>query len=243
MTNVTDSVGTLPRNSALVIFDCDGVLVNSEPIANRILARALTHEGYPCTFEESILRFVGRDLTSIIDQVEGDLGRKLSDGFCEHLRTKTYAAFRKHLEPVSGISGALDRILFPKCVASSGAPEKIQLSLTVTGLRHHFGDALFSTQQVHRGKPYPDLFLHAALQFDIRPHACVVIEDSVPGVTGARAAGMKVFGYSGAEHASSDLAHSLSQAGAEPFFEMDLLPGLLINYFRKCYEADFKNTG
>ena len=243
MTNITGSVGTLPRNSPLVIFDCDGVLVNSEPIANRILARALAQEGYPCTFEESVLRFVGRDLASIIDQVEKDLGRTLSDGFCDRLRAKTYAAFRQHLEPVPGIDGALDQILFPKCVASSGSPEKILLSLTLTGLRHHFGDALFSTQQVQRGKPYPDLFLHAALQFDTRPHACVVVEDSVPGVTGARAAGMKVFGYAGAEHAYPGLANSLSQAGAEPFFEMDLLPGLLNNYFRKCCEAVFKNTG
>ena len=220
-----------PMKPALVIFDCDGVLVNSEPIANRILAETLTREGYPCTFAESVLRFVGLDLPAIIHQVERELGQKLSNGFYERLRADTDAAFCKHLKPVPGINAALDRILSPKCVASSGPPEKIKLSLDLTGLRHHFGEALFSAHQVPRGKPHPDLFLHAAHHFNVHPGECVVIEDSLPGVVGANAAGMTVLGYAGGDHVPPGHAECLSQVGADSFFTMDMLPCLLEKLF------------
>ena len=220
-----------PMKPALVIFDCDGVLVNSEPIANRILAETLTREGYPCTFAESVLRFVGLDLPAIIHQVERELGQKLSNGFYERLRADTDAAFCKHLKPVPGINAALDRILSPKCVASSGPSEKIKLSLDLTGLRHHFGEALFSAHQVPRGKPHPDLFLHAAHHFNVHPGECVVIEDSLPGVVGANAAGMTVLGYAGGDHVPPGHAKCLSQAGADSFFKMDMLPCLLEKLF------------
>ena len=221
-----------PLEPALVIFDCDGVLVDSEPIANRILAEALTSEGYACSFEQSVERFLGRDLPAIIREVEDGLGQKLSEGFFERLRADTYAAFRKQLQPVPGIDSALNYIACPKCVASSGPPEKIRLSLDLTGLRHHFGEALFSATQVSRGKPHPDLFLHAARYFDVQPEECVVVEDSVPGVLGAKAAGIPVLGYVGGDYVAPGHCKSLVEVGAKTFSKMDALPDLLEDLFK-----------
>ena len=221
-----------PVEPALVIFDCDGVLVNSEPIANRILAEALTSEGYVCSFEESVERFLGRDLPTIIREVEDGFGQTLSEGFIERLRDDTYAAFCKHLQPIPGIDSALGYIVSPKCVASSGPPEKIRLSLDLTGLRHHFGEALFSATQVSRGKPHPDLFFHASRYFDVQPEACVVVEDSVPGVLGAKAAGMQVLGYAGGDYVAPGHHKSLMEAGAKTFSKMDALPDFLQNLFK-----------
>ena len=212
---------------ALIIFDCDGVQVDSEPIANRILSTFLNKEGYQCSFAESVKKFVGKDLPSILRQVECELGRHLSEGFMQRLRTETYKAFKEHLRPVDGIEMVLDQILAPKCVASSGNMEKMDLTLNLTGLRHHFGDAIFSAHQVPQGKPHPDLFLHAARHFGVSPHLCTVIEDSVPGVVGARAAGMTVLGYAGGKYIPPRHDQSLSEAGAQVFFTMRALPGLL----------------
>ncbi len=216
-----------PVEPALIIFDCDGVLVNSEPIANRILAEALTSEGYVCSFEDSVERFLGRDLPTIIREVEDSFGQKLSEGFFDKLRADTYAASQNNLQPVPGIDSALGYIACPKCVASSGPPEKIRLSLDLTGLRHHFGEALFSAPQASRGKPHPDLFLHASRQFDVQPEDCVVVEDSVPGVLGARAAGMAVLGYAGGDYIAPGHCKSRMEAGAKTFSKMDALPDLL----------------
>ena len=222
----------LPTEPTLVIFDCDGVLVNSEPIANQILANTLTAEGYECSFQESIEQFLGRDLPSIIREVEDSLGQKLSEGFLEGLRANTYAAFREHLQPIPGVDAALCRITFPKCVASSGPPEKIRLSLGLTRLRHHFGEALFSATQVSRGKPHPDLFLHAARYFDAHPGECVVVEASVPGVLGAKAAGMAVLGYAGGDYITPGHCKSLMDAGAKTFSKMGALPNLIKDIFK-----------
>ena len=114
---------------ALIIFDCDGVLVDSEPIANRVLSTFLNNEGYGCSFAESVKKFVGKDLPSILRQVECELGRPLSEGFMQRLQTETYKAFKKHLRPVDGIEMVLDQIAAPKCVASSGNMEKMNLTL------------------------------------------------------------------------------------------------------------------
>ncbi len=216
---------------ALIIFDCDGVLVDSEPIANRILAQSLSKEGYECSFEDSIEKFVGRDLTTIVNQVETELGRELSERFFEQLQAQTYATFQKYLKPVPGIGAVLGKISLPKCVASSGTIDKIEFTLTLTGLRHHFGSAVFSASQVPRGKPYPDLFLHAAQQFSVSPNACIVVEDSIPGVLGARAAGMHVLGYAGGTHVRPNHDHLLTEAGAQVFLSMTSLPKLLTTKF------------
>ncbi|MEE2694603.1 MAG: HAD family hydrolase [Pseudomonadota bacterium] len=216
------------QNYALVIFDCDGVLVDSELIANKVLAQALTNEGYHCTFQESILRFVGLDLKTIQRQVEQKLGKKLSRGFNDALRIETTRVFQKELDPVVGIESALAGIHFPKCVASSGTREKIHLCLNLTGLSDYFPDTrIFSAEQVPRGKPAPDLFLHAAAKMHANPSDCVVIEDSIPGVIAARAAGMSVFGFAGGKHASSQHPALLAKVGAVVFDCMATLPNHL----------------
>ena len=218
-----------PRAPALIIFDSDGVLVDSEPIANRILAAHLDAAGYPCTFAQSVERFVGRALSSIIAMVEEDRGRPLPDGFYDAVQDATFAALRDELKPVPGVADALDRIAAPKCVASSGRIEKLDLTLGVTGLRGHFGDRLFSATMVRRGKPRPDLFLLAAARMGAAPADCVVVEDSVPGVAAARAAAMAVLGYAGGSHVAADHARRLADAGATVFTDMADLPDLILS--------------
>ena len=151
--------------------------------------------------------------------------------FFEQLQAQTYATFQKYLKPVPGIGAVLGKISLPKCVASSGTIDKIEFTLTLTGLRHHFGSAVFSASQVPRGKPYPDLFLHAAQQFSVSPNACIVVEDSIPGVLGARAAGMHVLGYAGGTHVRPNHDHLLTEAGAQVFLSMTSLPKLLTTKF------------
>ena len=221
---------SLLQNYALVIFDCDGVLVDSELIANKILANALTKEGYHCTFQESIIKFVGRDLQAIQQQVQHELGRRLSESFTTDLRLETVRAFTENLKPVKGIESALKRIPSCKCVASSGSLEKIHLCLSLTGLSNYFKkSSIFSAQDVPNGKPAPDLFLHAASRMNANPQDCVVVEDSVPGVIAAKAAGMPVFGYSGGEHTLSQHPADLAKAGALVFEDMAALPNHLQN--------------
>ncbi len=212
---------------ALIIFDCDGVLVDSEPIANRILAEMLTVEGYPCTFAESVEKFVGRSLASIISMVEDALGRRLTTTFADRIQENTFAAFKDELLPVPGVAAALEQVGERKCVASSGAPEKMRLTLGLTDLAHHFGDHVFSARMVANGKPAPDLFLYAAEQMKETPSSCLVVEDSVPGVTAARAAGMRVLGYVGGSHVQPDHGDRLASAGAEVFDDMSALPALI----------------
>lgn len=212
----------------LIIFDCDGVLVDSEPIANRVLARALTAAGYPCTVSQSVARFVGLSLNGIIARVEGELGRPLPAGFAEAVQAETFAAFRAELQPVPGVAEALARIgARKKCVASSGDPEKIRLSLGLTGLLDRFEPDIFSARMVARGKPHPDLFLHAAQAMATRPEHCLVVEDSLPGVTAARAAGMRALGYAAGSHTGPDHERALARAGARTFTTMARLPDLI----------------
>lgn len=217
------------RAPELIIFDSDGVLVDSEPIANRILAAHLSATGYPCTFAQSVERFVGRSLSSIIAMVEEDRGHPLPDGFYDAVQDATFAALREELKPVPGVADALRHIAARKCVASSGRIEKLDLTLGVTGLRGHFGDRLFSATMVRRGKPHPDLFLLAAARMGAAPADCVVVEDSVPGVEAARAAAMAVLGYAGGSHVADGHAARLTGAGATVFTDMADLPDLILS--------------
>ena len=216
------------RHIRLVVFDCDGVLFDSEPIASRVLAEALTAAGYPVTPEACRQRFTGFSTPAIVAMVEADRGRPLPDGFEERLRRQDRAAFSAELEPVSGVAAALGRIPLAKCVASSGSLEKIRHSLALTGLLSHFEPHLFSTHMVATGKPAPDVFLLAAARMGVPPNACAAVEDSVAGVEAARAAGMMVLGFAGASHAGADHAGMLARAGADAVFgDMAELPGLL----------------
>lgn len=201
----------------LIIFDCDGVLVDSELIASRELAAYLTDLGRPTQAEECRQSFTGLSLHSVSVKIATEWGVTLPSDFVAQLRTRDRAAFERDLKPVPGIFQALEKLDLkgiPYCVASSGTPEKIRHSLTVTGLLKRFDNHLFSASQVVNGKPAPDLFLFAAQSMGFNPAACMVIEDSVAGVQGAKAAGMRVLGFTGASHCGPGYAATLSQADA-----------------------------
>lgn len=209
---------------ALVIFDCDGVLVDSEVIANRIMAETITANGIPISTEECRARFVGGTLQRVIDTVEQWLGKPLPPGWKEDFEARRNEAFRRELKPVPGAEAAVTAIRASGtaiCVASSGTLEKINLTLGLTGLKGHF-DNIFSATMVAHGKPAPDLFLYAAERMGQRPENCVVVEDSLLGVTAAVAAGMRVLAY-----AAEAGVESLRAVGGEPFEDMAELPGLL----------------
>ena len=146
----------------LVILDCDGVLVDSEPLSNRVLAALLTEIGLPTSYEDSVRDYMGRSLDACLERIEARLGRPPPADFAERLEERSFAAFRGGLEAVPGVEGALDRIDLPTCVASSGAHEKMRLTLGLVGLLGRFEGRLFSASDVARGKPDPALFLHAA---------------------------------------------------------------------------------
>jgi HAD superfamily hydrolase (TIGR01509 family) len=206
----------------LVIFDCDGVLVDSEPIGNRVLAALLTEIGLPTSYEESVRDYLGRSVASCLEIIESRLGRSVPEDFAEVLSRRTSEAFRGELQGVPGIERALDGIALPICVASSGPQEKMRLTLGLTGLLPRFEGRMFSATDVESGKPSPDLFLHAAASLGASVDRCAVVEDSVLGVRAGRAAGMTVFGFA----ARSD-PHALAAAGARVFRDMAVLPDLL----------------
>ena len=210
-----------------MIFDCDGVLVDSEPIANHILVEALTEAGYAISLDQAVEKFVGRSMAAVVGLVEAELGHSLPNGFLDHVQDKTFAAFRAELNAMPGVAAAIDGIDAPVCVASSGMPEKIALSLSVTGLARHFDGHVFSASMVSRGKPAPDLFLLAAEHMGASPERTLVIEDSVPGIQAAQAAGMSVFGFVGGGHANHALVERLRATGAPLFDDMEALPSLI----------------
>lgn len=211
----------------LVIFDCDGVLVDSEPIANRVLADLINRLGHPISVAETRAAFLGLSVAQEMKSLSRKIGRALPDDWYETVHAETYVAFRQSLRAVPGVEEVVARVRASDiafCIASSGALDKMELTLGLTGLRHYFGDRIFSSSMVARGKPHPDLFLHAAAQMGIAPNRAVVIEDSVPGVMGAKAAGMHVFAYTG--DPESDLS-GLVAAGGHIFTDMADLLGLL----------------
>jgi HAD superfamily hydrolase (TIGR01509 family) len=212
----------------LVIFDCDGVLVDSEPLSNTVFARALNREGLDWSVEETMRRLVGRSMKSCVEIIEGLLSRQLPEDFVHRLQADTLQAFRDApLQAVPGINEAIDAVEalgIKTCIASSGGFDKMEVSLGVTGLLSRFEGRIFSSSQVKRGKPYPDLFQHAAIEMNEQPFDCVVVEDSVPGAQAAAAAGMRALGYVGAAHADRD---AMGAAGALLFTDMKQLPELV----------------
>ncbi len=208
----------------LVIFDCDGVLVDSEPPANRVFAEMLAEHGLDLGFEETVRLLKGLSLTSCVALLTSRFDLDLPDDFTCRLQERTYAAFRDELTAVPGVRTAMAALGRPCCVASSGGIEKMRFTLGLAGLLDLFDGRLFSAEQVARGKPHPDLFLHAAAAMGHRPAACVVIEDSLPGVAAAQAAGMAVLGFAGTALAD---AAALRAAGARVFTDMADLPALI----------------
>ncbi|MEU6098242.1 HAD family hydrolase [Streptomyces sp. NPDC047079] len=183
----------------LVIFDNDGVLVDSEPISNRLLAAYLTELGHPTTYEDSIRDYMGSAMHRVHDLVRERTGQRLPDDFDDVFHARVFAEFERELKPVTGVVDVLEKLCadgVPYCVASSGSHERIRVGHRTTGLDRWFDDArIFSSQDVGRGKPAPDLFLHAAERMGFAPERCVVVEDSPLGVRAAVAAGMDVYGF------------------------------------------------
>jgi HAD superfamily hydrolase (TIGR01509 family) len=183
------------RSVGLVIFDCDGVLVDSEPISARVGAQVLTDLGWRVTAEELIRRFAGCTDAYWRESVEAELGRPLGDDWDAPYRSWYEDAFDAELSAVPGVLAAVEALGVPCCVASNGSHEKVRANLRRTGLADLFEDRIFSAQDVAHGKPAPDLFLHAARTMGVAPEHCVVVEDSPTGLTAARAAGMRSLAY------------------------------------------------
>lgn len=178
-----------------VIFDCDGTLVDSEPLGNEVFALLLREQGICMTQQEALARFVGRKLAECIAEVELESGIKLPSSFIPDLRRRTAAIFKKQLKPVVGALDLVKSLRVPICVASSGPRDKIQLSLTLTGLLPYFAGRIFSSYELGSWKPEPAIFLHAAEQLSCPPVECLVVEDSFAGVQAALAAGMHVVAF------------------------------------------------
>jgi HAD superfamily hydrolase (TIGR01509 family) len=184
----------------LVIFDCDGVLVDSETITNRVFARLITEAGWPVSFEDCCAELKGRSMKDCVAKIEANLDYKLDPGWPDQYRDESYAALRDEIEAMPGAKEAIDLIGNAgrkMCIASSGPMEKMQITLGQTGLMSHFDGLIYNSDMVDRGKPAPDLFLHAAKEMGVAPEATIVIEDSPVGARAARAAGMTCLGYVG----------------------------------------------
>ncbi|MFI1967365.1 HAD family hydrolase [Streptomyces pathocidini] len=212
----------------LVIFDNDGVLVDSEWLSNTILAAYLTELGHPTTYEDSIRDYMGGAVHRVHDLVFERSGRRLPEDFDGVLHARIFEAFRRELQPVAGVVEVLDKLAADGvscCVASSGSHERIRVALGKTGLYGRFGEGrVFSSQDVGRGKPAPDLFLHTAAALGVPAQRCAVVEDSLLGVRAARAAGMDVYGFTAMTPAAR-----LADAGAtELFRDMKDLLQLLV---------------
>ncbi|MEU7717260.1 HAD family hydrolase [Streptomyces tibetensis] len=183
----------------LVIFDNDGVLVDSEPISNRLLAAYLTELGHPTTYEDSLRDYMGAAMHRVHDLIGERTGQRLPENFDDVFHGRVFAAFEEELKPVAGVEQVLQTLTadaVPYCVASSGSHERIRVGHRTTGLDRWFDERrIFSSQDVGRGKPAPDLFLYAAERMGVAPERCVVVEDSPLGVRAAVAAGMDVYGF------------------------------------------------
>jgi HAD superfamily hydrolase (TIGR01509 family) len=202
----------------LIIFDCDGVLVDSEVLACRCLCEALAGCGIEVGLEETLDLFLGRSLDAVLDHYQA-LGRSIPRQFPAELMAKVQETFRAALCPIEGVGSVLEGLQMPHCVASSSTLDRVSLSLSLTGLARHFGDRLYTAQMVDRGKPAPDLFLYAARRMQADPARTLVIEDSVSGVRAAKAAGMTVWGFVGGSHYRvRDGAANLHEAGADRVF-------------------------
>jgi HAD superfamily hydrolase (TIGR01509 family) len=198
----------------MIIFDCDGVLVDSEIISNQADADALTRLGYPITAAEMIRRFIGWPKRDIWAQIARERGAPFPDGVLAAVEADIKSRYRASLEAIPGVAEAVRAVGAPRCVASSSEMVKLRLALEVAGLLDLFDPNIFSASQVPRGKPAPDLFMFAASAMGVAPADCVVVEDSRAGVDAAVAAGMRVIGFTGGSHSFPGHAEALRSAGA-----------------------------
>ena len=202
----------------LIIFDCDGVLVDSELLSCQCLSEVLAEFDIALSQEQALDLFLGRS-TKAIEQHYRDLGQILPDGFLPRLKSQVLKTFPTSLQPIPGVAAVMSDLSVPFCVASSSDIDRVALSLDVTGLRTYFGDRIYTAQMVRHGKPAPDLFLLASERMGIQPARTLVIEDSVSGVEAGKAAGMTVWGFIGGSHyRGRDGRAILSGAGADRVF-------------------------
>jgi HAD superfamily hydrolase (TIGR01509 family) len=202
----------------LIIFDCDGVLVDSEVLSCRCLSEVLAEYGINLGVDQALDLFLGRSTTAVLDHYEA-LGRSIPEQFSAELRTGVRTAFLTALCPIEGVRAVLESLQTPYCVASSSDFDRVSFALSLTGLAPHFGKRLYTAQMVERGKPAPDLFLYAAERMHADPRRTLVIEDSVSGVRAAKAAGMTAWGFVGGSHYQSrDGKAILHAAGADRVF-------------------------
>jgi HAD superfamily hydrolase (TIGR01509 family) len=203
----------------LIIFDCDGVLVDSEVLSCRCLSEVLAGYGINLGLDQALDLFLGRSVAAVLEHY-GALGRSIPDQFPAELRAGVRAAFLSALRPIEGVSSLLECLRIPHCVASSSDVDRVSFSLALTGLAPHFDSRLYTSQMVEHGKPAPDLFLYAAERMQVDPHRTLVIEDSISGVKAGKAAGMTVWGFVGGSHYQSRDGNAiLRKAGADRVFE------------------------
>ncbi|EJN00538.1 HAD family hydrolase [Phyllobacterium sp. YR531] len=214
---------------SLVIFDCDGVLVDSEPISIAVLLEMIGKSGVTMSEDEAYDRFLGRSMATISKVLHEEYGFAASEADLDEMRNNLYSRFGSDLKPIPGIAETLKCLHLPRCVASSSQPERIRLSLELTGLIDLLDPHIFSATMVKNGKPAPDLFLFAANTMNVDPTDCVVIEDSPAGIQAAKAAGMRVFAFTGGTHSRGGrLESKLASLGPTLIFnDMLQLPGLL----------------
>jgi HAD superfamily hydrolase (TIGR01509 family) len=219
--------GTKPGSRLrAIIFDFDGVLADSEVLSNTVIAEVVTELGVPTSLDDAYRIYMGKRLQEVIEAIERVTGRKLPADFADSYQQRTFGAFRARLKAVEGAREFLETWRgVPTCIASSSSPERLALSLDVLGMTDLFAGRVFSASNVARGKPHPDIFLHAAAQLGVAPADCIVIEDSVGGVIAGRAAGATVIGLTAAGHIQPGHDARLRDAGADhvaaSFAELD----------------------
>lgn len=224
------------RAPKLLIFDCDGVLVDSETISLSVFVERIAAAGGKVTEDDAYRHFLGRSMASVHETLRREFGFVFSESGIVELRAEMLRRFRAELKPVPGIAEALARLPQRRCVASSSQPDRIRLSLTIAGLLEMLDPHLYSAAMVERGKPAPDLFLHAAREMGASPEDCLVIEDSPAGIDAARAAGMRVFAFTGASHAGhAALVAALAERRPDLVFDdMRRLPDLIDSMWPKA---------
>ncbi len=213
----------------LIIFDCDGVLVDSEPISIAVLVAIITSAGVPISEKTAYENFLGKSMATVVEILRDDFGLVVTDDHLDEARAELYTRFRRDLKPIDGVAETLKALAAPYCVASSSQPERIRLSLAVTGLLELFEPHIYSATMVERGKPFPDLFLHAASDMGVAPGHCLVVEDSPAGIMAAKEAGMRVLAFTGGSHAGEGVLREAIES-LEPdlvFGDMRQLPGLM----------------
>ena len=209
-----------------IIFDFDGVLADSEVLSNMVIAEIVTELGVPTTLDDAYRTYMGKRLNDVIATIERVIGRKLPADFADSYQQRTFDAFRARLKPVDGARDFIEAWRkLPQCIASSSSPERLALSLDVLNMAPLFEGRVFSASNVARGKPHPDVFLYAAAQIGVDARDCIVIEDSVGGVTAGRSSGATVIGFTAAGHIQPGHSARLRDAGADhvaaSFAELD----------------------